>query len=414
MSGDRPVPTGRLGRAARAALAGARARAGGAPELAERLGELRALGTKLGQLLGYVDGLAPPGAGAGWEQALATLYATNPTSAPAQIRASVETALGAPLDRLYAAWEDTPVASGSLGQVHRARLPDGRAVAVKVQHPGVALALRADLDNLALLGRAAGLLAGGAVNTRAPLEELRARLLEELDYRAEAQNQGRFRALHAEDPLLVVPEVVPTHSGPTVLTSAWAEGLGLDRAAARPEAERALWCRSLWRAVHRATLQAGLFNADPHPGNFLFGEGGRVVCLDFGCVQRLSEAQRLHDQAAHRAAAQRDDAAFREAGRGLLQLRGGLHEERSLGQLRAMFEPVFASPFRITRPWAAGLLRRMRALSDQARRSPEPVPPLPPGALLMNRLQLGFYSVLARLDAEVDYAAEERPLLTDP
>lgn len=418
MPQESAIPTGRLGRFARVTAAGVRRRVGrvtdrgaSAAEVAELLGTLRGLPTKLGQMAAYVDGVEPHEPGDAWETAMRPLLTAAPRSSPERIRRLVEEELQAPLDQLFVEWEEEPLASASIGQVHRASMHDGRRVVVKVQHPDVADAVESDLANLGLVERAASLLGVRRLDTRRLLGEVAERLREELDYRAEAAHQERFRMLHADDQRIHVPAVVGARSARRVLCSEHVEGLGFEAAVLAPERERAAWCRTLWRFVYKGTVTAGVFNADPHPGNYLFQEDGRVVFLDFGCVVTVSEEQRASDEALHRAALARDEPAFAAAVRRLLSLRGGPQEARSIKQLRAMHDPLFSSPFRVTRAFSAGLLHQMRAFGREALRSGEEVIPLPRGALFMNRLQFGFYSVLARLDAEVDYAAVERAFL---
>lgn len=405
-----PVPKSRLARLARVTAAGVRARAGQSAEVAELLGALRGFPAKLGQIAAYVDGVVPHD-GEAWAASLGALFADGPRSDPAEIRRLIEAELGAPVGRLFTRFEDEPIASASIGQVHRAQLADGRVVAVKVQHPGVAEAIQSDVGNLGLAGRAAALLRADRLNAGLLIGELAAHLRQELDYRAEAANQERFRAFHAGDSHIRVPAVIAERSASRVLTTEFVDGLDLAVAAEAPEAERATWCQTLWRFVYKGAVLGGMFNADPHPGNYRFGPRGQVFFLDFGCVEFLNDVQMSADEALHRAALAGDELAFAAAVGGLLGLRGGPQHTRAVGQLRAMFEPLFRSPFRITRPFAAGLLRQMGENTAAARRSREPLAPLPKGALMMNRLQFGFYSVLARLDAEVDYAAIERAFL---
>jgi predicted unusual protein kinase regulating ubiquinone biosynthesis (AarF/ABC1/UbiB family) len=409
-----PVPTSRLARMTGMARAGARRLLRGddsGEDLAAILGGLRGFGTKLGQMASYVDGLIPAGGDDDWERALGALRDQAPASPPDDVRRAVEVELRAPITQLFSAWEPTPLASGSIGQVHRATLPDGTPVAVKVQHPGIARAIESDLSNMTLIEAAASVLGARRVHSRQILDEIALRLRDELDYHVEAATQERFRALHAHDPQITIPAVIPSHSTRRVLTTTFATGLSFDEACAAPEADRAAWCATLWRFVHRGTITAGLFNADPHPGNYLFQPDGRVVFLDFGCAQVVDEAFRAADAAIHRAAVARDEEAFAAAVRSLLNLRGGVHEPLVQRQLRMLYEPLFSSPFRVTRPFAAGLWTQVRTVTRETWRSGEQIPPLPQGAFFLNRLQFGFYSVLARLDASVDYAAIERELL---
>jgi predicted unusual protein kinase regulating ubiquinone biosynthesis (AarF/ABC1/UbiB family) len=199
-----------------------------------------------------------------------------------------------------------------------------------------------------------------------------------------------------------------------VLTSLFAEGDELEVATRYPEAERRRAIETLFRFVYRSILVGGLFNADPHPGNYLFRRDGRIVFLDFGCVQELPHDVVVESRACHRAAVQRDEEGFTAAARRLVRTRGGAYEEDFVTYLRTTLDPVFRSPFRITRAFARGLVSGLYELKQRAFARGSGFVPLPEGTVLLNRLQVGFYSVLARLDAEVDYAAIERGFLAEP
>ncbi|MEO6600223.1 MAG: AarF/UbiB family protein, partial [Polyangiaceae bacterium] len=172
MADDRKIPEGRVGRFVRLAGLGARTSAsllfskGGenaAERAAEVLGTLRGVAAKVGQMASYVDGIVPEGQREAYETALRKLREQAPTSTSADIRALVERELGAPIDQLFRDWEDQPVASASIGQVHRARLTDGRVVAVKVQHTGIARAMESDLENVGMLESVIGTFVGKGV-----------------------------------------------------------------------------------------------------------------------------------------------------------------------------------------------------------------------------------------------------------
>jgi predicted unusual protein kinase regulating ubiquinone biosynthesis (AarF/ABC1/UbiB family) len=418
---DEPKTPGRWGRLARLASVGlrtgaARLRGDDAGRVAERsaavLGALRGLAAKMGQMAGYVDGLVPEGQREAYEAAMKGLLQQAPPSSPALMRGVVEAEFGAPLHQLFAEWHDTPVASASIGQVHRARLHDGREVAVKVQHPGVVEAVEGDLANAQLFEGLAGLLGARKFNTRELVDVVRARFLEELDYRHEAGRQRQFAAIHEGDPKVRVPEVVGERSGRRVLTTAFARGLGYDEACAASAEDRVAWAETMWRFVFKGNLVGGVFNADPHPGNYLFHEGGAVTFLDFGCTQAIDPAVLPLARAMHEAALERDDAAFRRAVARLMGAKPGRYEALTTDFVRASFEPVFDSPFRITREFAAGLLGRAKAMALEvpSLRDDEIFNP-PPELIFMNRLQFGFYSVLARFDVQVDYAAVEKRFL---
>jgi len=421
MSDHSKIPEGRLGRLARLAGLGARTGASlllskkgqsAAEQAAEVLGNLRGLAAKVGQMASYVDGVVPEDHRDAYETALRSLRAAAPRSSPGAIRGVVEDELGAPIEQLFTRWDDTPLASASIGQVHRADV-DGRAVAVKVQHPGIGKAVESDLQNAGILEGMVGLAGGRKFNSKALLEEVRQRFREELDYTLEATRQTQFGELHRGDPTIHIPEVVGERSGARVLTSELCHGATLEEACESDEATRRAYAETLWRFVFKGNLVGGMFNADPHPGNYLFRPDGKITFLDFGCVQpiegdRLSEARALHE-----AALNGDERAFGEHAAIILETRGGRYEDLAIAYSRHCFEPIFNTPYRITRPYAASLVERAKVLAMEARAMKDDggYVPLPPGMLFMNRLQFGFYSVLARLDVEVDYASVERDFL---
>lgn len=421
---EKKLPTGRLGRLARFAGAGARTAGSllrskdadrSAVKTAAVLGQLRGLATKVGQMASYVDGVIPPQHRDAYENGMAKLQAATPTSDPAAVKALIEAELQAPLEQLYAEWEETPVASASIGQVHRAVLTDGREVAVKVQHPGIAEALEADLRNAGLIEMALAPLGMRRFDSKRMLEEIRTRFREELDYGLEAARQRLFWTRWQDHPTVRVPEVIDSHSAHRVLTTEFVRGEPFDVARAAPAEQRQAWAETLWRFVYRSNLVFGLFNADPHPGNYLFGPDGRVTFLDFGCVQQLGEAHRRNAVKMHHAAHTGDEARFDEGARALLNLRGGRYEEMALAYSRDCFRPLRQSPFHITRDYCAELVEGFKALVGTMRKASksDALVPLPEGMLFINRLQFGFYSVLARLDVTADYGAVERPIVAE-
>jgi predicted unusual protein kinase regulating ubiquinone biosynthesis (AarF/ABC1/UbiB family) len=417
MERERKVPVSRLGRLARLAAMGARTGASfvldggggaGAEHAAEVLGTLRGLAAKVGQMASYVDGLVPEGQREAYETSLKALRAAAPRSSPGAIRALVEDELRSPLDRAFAEWDDVPLASASIGQVHRARTHEGHAVAVKVQHPGIVQAVESDLKNAGVLQGFAGVLGGKRFETKAMLEVIRARFREELDYTLEAERLQFFARLNHGDPSVRVPAFFPACSSRRVLTTELLVGRGFDEACAATESEREAWARVMWRFVFTGTLVGGHLNADPHPGNYVFLEGGKVGFLDFGCIQSFVD-RRPFAVRVHQAALARDEDAFRRAVATMVRSKPGRLEELALAYTRRCFEPLFASPFRITRDYAASLVGGFKEMAVLARKvEDDEFFTMPPDMLFVNRLQFGFYSVLARLDVEVDYAGVER------
>jgi predicted unusual protein kinase regulating ubiquinone biosynthesis (AarF/ABC1/UbiB family) len=418
---DRQIPVGRVGRFARLAALGVRTGAGllvdrdgeaTARRAAEVLGTLRGLAAKVGQMASYVDGVVPEAHKEAYETSMKVLRASAPTSSPKEIRALVEDDLAAPIDRLFESWDDVPLASASIGQVHRAVLFCGREVAVKVQHPGIAAAVKSDLANAGILESFAGALGGRRFDTKSMLEVIRQRFEEELDYELEAKNLHHFARVHAGDPTVRIPTLVAASSSRRVLTTELVRGRTFDEACLASEGERCAWAETLWRFVFKGNLVGGKFNADPHPGNYIFHDGGAVTFLDYGCVQDIPAEKLRKARLLHASALDRDEALFRVRVSNLVDAKPGKLEKLAQDYTRACFAPLFDSPFRMTRSYAASLVKDMAEMGKIARKvDASEFFTMPPDMVFINRLQFGFYSVLARLDVEVDYAAVERVFL---
>jgi predicted unusual protein kinase regulating ubiquinone biosynthesis (AarF/ABC1/UbiB family) len=421
MMDERDVPKGRLSRFARLAAAGARSGAGlllskssedAARKTAEALGTLRGLAAKVGQMASYVDGVVPEQHREAYETAMSRLRAAAPKSSITEVRALVEEQLGHPIDHLFEEWDDDPIASASIGQVHRARV-NGVEVAVKVQHPGITKALESDLQNAGIVEQMAGVLGGARrFDSKGMLAVIRKRFGEELDYELEAERLRFFKKLHAGDALANVPAVIDDRSSKRVLTTELVRGASFEDACKASVAEREAWAKTLWRFVFRSNLVGGLFNADPHPGNYIFHDGGRVSFLDFGCVQPITIENRRNAAKMHDAAMRRDEPTFRDAARALIGTRPGKMEDLMFEYVRLTFSPLFESPFHVTRSFAASCVDGFKDMGTAARKlKDDEITPVSPDLFFINRLQFGFYSVLSRLDVTIDYAEIEKGFL---
>jgi predicted unusual protein kinase regulating ubiquinone biosynthesis (AarF/ABC1/UbiB family) len=160
--------------------------------------------------------------------------------------------------------------------------------------------------------------------------------------------------------------------------------------------------------VFKGNLVLGMFNADPHPGNYLFRPDGAVTFLDFGCVQPIARENLGPARAMHRAAIFRDEAGFAEATQRLLGTHGGEYGTRAVAYVRKCFDPMFSSPFHLSRDYTTSLFNELREMKKLMWAKDGSFVMLPPSMLFLNRLQFGFYSVLARLDVSADYTAVER------
>jgi predicted unusual protein kinase regulating ubiquinone biosynthesis (AarF/ABC1/UbiB family) len=365
MADDSKIPKGRLRRSAKlgsvvglqgARYAGTRATNVGRSEEAGKerleqrhletalkmvgaLGQMKGAAMKLGQFASFIDTeFLPPEYAEIYQEQLAKLR----TSAPPMPWEKVEKVLdeewdGEPVDELFASFEREAFAAASIGQVHRAELLDGRRVAVKIQYPGIAEALDADLRNATTIVRLARALAPG-LDAKAIAEELRERVMEELDYEYEAQNQRIFSRAYREHPFIYVPEVVTRLSRRRVLVTELVEGRGFEEIKQLPHEERSRFGEIVFRGSFGSIYHLQHFNADPHPGNYLLMEDGRVAFLDFGMTKKLDREQILLEQRAFDAASRDDPEGFREALHelGFIKNPSKLDAERLLDHMRAV------------------------------------------------------------------------------
>ncbi len=255
------------------------------------LGDLRGLALKVGQTLSYVDGLLPPEATEAYQKTLAKLQSGAPTVSFEEIRAEVERGLGRPLAEAYARFDEAPVAAASIGQVHRAALVDEegvtREVAVKVQYPQIAHALTSDLKNLEALHPMIAVMAPGA-DTRGGVDEVVEHIAAELDYTNEARNQEMFAGMVEGWPGVKVPKVYRSHTARNVITMEFVEGRSLRDVSEHGSQElRDRVGVAIFRFTLGLALGRGVFNTDPHPGNYLVTDDGTVAFLDFGSVKVL-------------------------------------------------------------------------------------------------------------------------------
>jgi predicted unusual protein kinase regulating ubiquinone biosynthesis (AarF/ABC1/UbiB family) len=269
---------------------------------------------KLGQFASFIDTeFIPDEYRDIYQEQLAKLR----TDAPSMPWEKVENVLdeeyeGEPLDEMFASFEPEAFAAASIGQVHRAELLDGRAVAVKVQYPGIAEALDADLRNAGTIVRLARALAPG-LDAKEIANEIRERVMEELDYEYEAQNQRSFSRAYRDHPFIYVPEVITRLSRRRVLVTEFVEGIGFEEIRELPHEERSRFGEIVFRGSLGSTFHLQHFNADPHPGNYLLMDDGRVAFLDFGMTKKLDREQIALQQRAFDAASRDDPDAFRAA-----------------------------------------------------------------------------------------------------
>jgi predicted unusual protein kinase regulating ubiquinone biosynthesis (AarF/ABC1/UbiB family) len=267
------------------------------------LGSMKGVAMKLGQMLSVLDlDLVPESHREQFRQKFAALRDSAPPTSFSAMRAVIEADSGRPLTTMFAEFSPEPVAAASIGQVYRARGHDGRDLAVKVQYPGIDAAVRADLRNLSMFRSI--LQSALPWVTPAIIDELRHNLEGELDFTQEAANQQRTADLYAGHPFISVPAPVPELSSTRVLVSEFFPGKAFADMRALPQLDRNRAGEILYRFYVGSLYNFGEFCGDPHPGNFLLGNDGRVCFLDFGLYNHMRPVHRKFEIACLRAAAE--------------------------------------------------------------------------------------------------------------
>ena len=388
-----------------------------AQQVAEELGHMKGALMKLGQMASYLDdGLPEP-----LRLALSQLQSDAPPMSVDLALDTVERELGRPVDEVFIEFDPTPIAAASIGQVHRALWRDPatgieRAVAVKVQYPGVGEAIVADLKNADLLG--AVLRQGfGGLDPAEMVDEIKLRIAEEVDYELEARNQQAFADYYRDHPFIRIPEVVPELSTTHVLTTELADGFGWAELMRRPQADRDRAGEVIFRFVFRSLYRMGAFNGDPHPGNYLFHDDGTVTFLDFGLVKHFS-ADEMHTfgSMVKAAAVDHDHAEFRRIveDAGMLKPEAPVSTEAVGDYFSHFYDTVRTdADMTWTRQYANSIVRhtfdRTSPISQYAT--------VPRAFVFIQRINLGLYALLGELNASGNYrriASELWPFVDGP
>jgi predicted unusual protein kinase regulating ubiquinone biosynthesis (AarF/ABC1/UbiB family) len=372
-------------------------------QVAQALGHMKGALMKLGQMASYLDAGLPPHV----RDALTQLQQDAPPMSPELAARVVERELGAPLGQVFVEWDDHPIASASIGQVHRAITRDGRAVAVKVQYPSVDEAIRADLDNAGMVFGGIGMLFPG-FEPGPMVDELRARIVEEVDYANEARNQQLFADTYRHHPFIHVPDVVTELSTPRVLTTDLAEGVRFHEMARWSHEERNLAAETIYRFVFRSLYRLAAFNGDPHPGNYLFRPGGHVTFLDFGLVKHFTPDEvEIFADMIRAIVIERDTSRYRGLLReaGLLRDGDAFTDEQVLEYFGHFYDFVMHDrEVTITPEWSRETVARFFDPSGPYGEIAKAAN-VPPAFVIIQRINLGLFAILGDLRATANFRA---------
>jgi predicted unusual protein kinase regulating ubiquinone biosynthesis (AarF/ABC1/UbiB family) len=371
-----------------------------AEDVAATLGTMKGVLMKIGQMASYVDdGLAPP-----VRRTLSRLQDSVPPMSAELAAQVVAEELGGPPEQVFDTWDPEPIAAASIGQVHRAITKNGRAVAVKVQYPGIAKTIAADLGNVGLI-RSLLRVAAPSQDVNALIDELRQRIGEELDYLREADSQRMFAAYFDGHPTISVPKIVDELSTARVITSELATGARFAELADWPQEEKDLAAETMYRFTFRSLYEMHAFNGDPHPGNYLFSPGGRVTFLDFGLVKFFTpeELKPLVHMVRY-LCVDNDPEAFRRAMEEAdFLIPGAPLPTEQVVEHMALFYDTVRMPGRrtMTAGYASAVVRRYFDFRNPL----APYARIPRSYVILQRINLGLFALLGDLAATADWRA---------
>jgi predicted unusual protein kinase regulating ubiquinone biosynthesis (AarF/ABC1/UbiB family) len=373
-----------------------------AEQLFEVLGTLKGGAMKFGQALSVYEAAIPEEYAAPYREALTKLQNAAPPMATKTMHRVMAEQLGTGWRSHFESFDEDAAAAASIGQVHRAVWHDGRVVAVKIQYPSAASALKADLDQLSRMAPLLGRLTPG-VQVRPLVAELRDRVMEEVDYALEADHQRAFAREFTGDDHFVVPRVVA--SAPKVIVSEWVDGTGMAEIIDHGSVSERDRAGELLTELHfSAPHRVGLLHADPHPGNYQLTDDGRLAVIDFGSVARLPDgAPPIIGRVSRLALEGHADAVL-----AALRAEGFVPEnfdpdpDALINYVAPFAEPLRYEAFHFTRAWMQGQAGRMADLSRPESKVARHLN-LPPAYLLIHRVTFGSLGVLCQLDATAPF-----------
>ena len=307
-------------------------------QIADTLGEMKGAVMKVGQIASQYKDIFPPEVA----KAIAKLQRQAPAMPFAAIQQQVEKELGKPLNQIFSSFEIEPFAAASIGQVHRAILPNGQAVVVKVQYPGVDQACESDLKQVRLALRLMGVLKIDKKLQDQLFKEIQDSLSAELNYEIEAQNLEVFKTFHEKlDQQVIIPTVYKDYTSRRVLTLSYEKGESIETASTWSVETRNQIGRRIVRALGQEIFFLRRFHCDPHPGNFAFREDGSVIIYDYGSVKTLSPEIVQHFKSLVNAARQENIAQVEDL---LVELKALAEKEKFPDELYSQWIEILLRP----------------------------------------------------------------------
>ncbi len=374
------------------------------------LGELKGGAMKVGQALSVMEAAIPEELGEPYREALTKLQKDAPPLSAAKVHRVLDGQLGTKWRTRFSSFDDTPVASASIGQVHKGVWSDGREVAVKIQYPGADEALRADLKTMQRMVSVFKQLSPGA-DVQGVVDELIERTEMELDYRLEADNQRAFAKAYDGDPHFVVPHVVA--SAPKVMVTEWIDGVPLAAIIRNGTVdERDLCGTRLFELTFGAPARTGMMHGDAHPGNFMLLPDGRMAVIDFGAVAPLPGGLPIELGMMIRLARDKDyDQLLPTMEKvGFIQKGEQVAPNEIDDMLRQYVEPIEVEVFHYTRKWLQKMAAANMQVSSQQIKTARQMD-LPAKLAIPLRVIASTVAISAQLDAHVPVRAMAEALI---
>jgi predicted unusual protein kinase regulating ubiquinone biosynthesis (AarF/ABC1/UbiB family) len=367
-----------------------------ADDVARLMGDMKGVTMKVGQIVSLMGGAAVSDA---FAERMSTLQASAPPMSPELVRGVFMEDFGQPPANMFRSFDVKPFAAASIGQVHRAELNNGTLVAVKVQYPGVREAISADLANLGTIFNLMSLRAS-AFDPAPMVEDLKNGISAEMDYVNEATQQGRFNELYDGHPLIKIPRVYPELSSKRVLVQELILGKPFAAAREMSQGDKDRIAEIIFRFQFGSMHRFGLFQADPHAGNYLLLDDGRVAFLDFGCIQEFEPQLMRNINEVVAGVVTADIERWRQGMEavGYVPEGANLTTDELWQQMRVYYTFILNDGVTFTPELAGAMVKQNLAMTGEAGRINRKLT-IPSGVVFIQRITFGFTGLLAGLRA---------------